>query len=111
MNVCYFNGEVVSDPKRKNEKAPLEFRLKLWENNQKTYVSIVAWGKVAEIMESKHLKKGNTVNVVASVNSEKKKYPVKDENGNEVASASGETLTVSKELVEFKAHRIDIVIG
>lgn len=110
MNNCYFKGEVVSEPKRKSDKAPLEFRLKVWDNNQKTYISIVAWGKVADIMKSKNLKKGNEVYVVASVNSDKKTYPVKDESGNEVVGGSGESLTVSKELVEFKAHRIDIIV-
>ena len=110
MNVCYFKGEVVSDPKRKNEKAPLEFRLKIWENNQKTFISVVAWGRVAEIMESKNLKKGNDVYVVASVNSDKKTYTVKDDSGNEVDAGSG-PLKVSKELVEFKAQRIDIIVS
>ena len=109
MNSCFFKGEIVTDPARKNDKAPLKFRLKVWANNHKTFISIVAWGKVAEIMEKKGLKKGNRVFIQASVNSDKKTYDVKDESGKKIVIGSG-PLTVTKELVEFKAHSIEILL-
>lgn len=105
MNQCFLEGKVASKPEKKNEKAPLQFRLEVWENNQKDYINVVAWGKVAEIMKSKNLKEGDTVFVVGTIKTEKKKYSVKDSIGNDVVLDS-EVLMVTKELVEVKASKI-----
>lgn len=105
MNTCYLEGKVVSKPEKKNEKAPLEFRLEVWENNQKDYLTVVAWGKVGEVMKEKGLKEGDSVYVVGSLKTQKKKYTVKDSKGVEIVLEDG-PLTVTKELAEVKAQRI-----
>jgi single-stranded DNA-binding protein len=116
MNKVLLVGKVVSEPRKKNEKAPCEFRLETLEEwkgerpedaNTKEYHPLAVWGGKGEYC-LKNVKKGDLVEIEGVLKHGSFSYDVKDEDGN-VVMVKGAPLKVSRPTTEIKVVSLRIV--
>lgn len=117
MNKVILVGKVVTEPKKKNEKAPCEFRVETIEEwrgeksenaaDSKEYHPIAVWGSKGDYCLNQ-VKKGDLVAVEGVLKHSSFSYDLKDKNG-QVVIVDGEAVKVSRPTTEIKVISIRIV--